>query len=127
MPTRCRAESGAFAAWLLQQKASYAPLQFVLLDVKAGKTHGGGIEGESVTVTWKSQDPTPLPETGITKSNEAQVELVWLQTSEFGLETDNILQHSNYQSISAMCNVLPSLMMITVSSQTKWALIQLMY
>lgn len=41
----------------------------------------GGIEGESVTVTWKSQDPTPLPETGITKSKEAQVELVWLQTS----------------------------------------------
>lgn len=80
-----------------------------------------------MTVTWKSQDPTPLPETGITKSKEAQVELVWLQTSEFGLETDNILQHSNNQSISAMRNVLPSLMMITVSSQTKWALIQLMY
>lgn len=39
----------------------------------------GGIEGESVTVTWKSQDPAPLPETGITKSKEAQVELPLLK------------------------------------------------
>lgn len=56
------AESGAFAALLLGQKASYTLLHFVLVDVTAGKHKSGG---ESWIVTWKSQDPAALPETGM--------------------------------------------------------------
>lgn len=53
----------------------------------------GGIEGESVTVTWKSQDPAPLPETGITKSKEAQVELPLLKNICRSSDSHQSLQH----------------------------------